>query len=78
MRFVVHSPASPAPALTVDEPAAVKPPAGFNEQSGKQEGWANKDTVNPHLGSPDLSKKAEGDVDSAKVKGTVRSERPQA
>lgn len=49
-----------------------------NHQSGKQEGISNTDTKHSTEidKMPDKSKKAEGGPETAKVKGTVRTDRP--
>jgi hypothetical protein len=48
--------------------------------SGKQEGLSNTDTKHstPVSESDDKSKKGEGVAETAKVKGTVSTDRPQA
>lgn len=46
--------------------------------SGKQEGLSNATTDNPYINEPGKSKKGEGETETAKVKGTVALERPQA
>lgn len=43
--------------------------------SGKQEGLSNADTSHPFLNNPDKSRKREGDTDTAKLKGTVSTQR---
>jgi hypothetical protein len=45
--------------------------------SFKQEGLSNTNTSNPYVNEPGKSEKGEGETDSAKVKGTVRHDRPQ-
>jgi hypothetical protein len=45
--------------------------------SSKQEGLSNTDTLNPHINEPGKSQKGEGEVETAKVKGTVSTNRPQ-
>ena len=52
----------------------------MTEQSGKQEGWSNKDTKVPDLGGREKLQpvKAEGDAETAKLKGTVQTGRPQS
>lgn len=46
--------------------------------SYKQEGWSNGDTMHPYVNEPGKSKKGEGETETAKLKGTVRVDRPQA
>lgn len=46
--------------------------------SGKQEGWSNATTDNPFINAPGKSVKGEGETETAKVKGTVSPQRPQA
>lgn len=53
------------------------PPAGIGNMSEKQEGWSNADTMNPYVNEPRMSKKGEGETETAKVKGTVKQDRPQ-
>lgn len=46
--------------------------------SFKQQGLSNADTMNPYINEPDKSQKGEGETETAKLKGTVRPDRPQA
>ncbi|KAL2871635.1 uncharacterized protein BJX67DRAFT_342736 [Aspergillus lucknowensis] len=62
---------------THDQPASRKDPAGTNTMSSKQEGLSNADTSNPYVNEPGKSVKGEGETESAKVKGTVSTKRPQ-
>ena len=52
----------------------------MNEMSGKQQGLSNDETKSKrHPGEePQQSKKGEGVADTAKLKGTVSTERPGA
>lgn len=50
---------------------------GPTSMSSKQEGLSNADTMNPYVNEPGKSKKGEGETETAKVKGTVKPERPQ-
>ncbi|PVH99148.1 hypothetical protein DM02DRAFT_672879 [Periconia macrospinosa] len=61
-----------------DPPHPAKPPKSTNEMSGKQEGFSNSDTkhTDPIDNQPGKSKKGEGFAESAKVKGTVSTDRP--
>ncbi|QSZ35809.1 hypothetical protein DSL72_006931 [Monilinia vaccinii-corymbosi] len=63
-----------------DKAAASKEPQGKNSQSGKQEGLSNTDTKHSTdiTNDPSKSKKSEGAPETAKVKGTVDPNRPQA
>lgn len=63
--------------LTFTQPRGMGPPSGPGNISFKQEGLDNADTMNPYVNEPGKSKKGEGETDSAKVKGTVRPDRPQ-
>ncbi|KAJ9296481.1 hypothetical protein DTO271G3_5179 [Paecilomyces variotii] len=64
-----------------DQPEAVKNIDGAGKTpgatSGKQEGLDNANTSNPFTTAPGKSEKAENDVETAKVKGSVDPERPQ-
>jgi hypothetical protein len=53
----------------------MKPAGGPGAMSGKQEGLSNADTSNPFVNKPDKSKKREGETETAKLKGTVSTER---
>ncbi|KAL8741456.1 MAG: hypothetical protein Q9190_005938 [Brigantiaea leucoxantha] len=61
-----------------DKAAASKDPGGFDTQSGKQEGIANTDTRHSTdiENDPEKSKKGEGTIETAKLKGTVDPRRP--
>jgi hypothetical protein len=67
--------------LTITQPYAVKPTGGPAVQSGalsaKQEGISNADTGSPFYTAPGKSEKAEGEIDTAKVKGAIAPDRPQ-
>lgn len=52
-------------------------PEGPKSMSFKQEGLSNADTMNPFVNEPGKSKKGEGETETVKVKGTVRTDRPQ-
>jgi hypothetical protein len=63
-----------------DKPSPRKEPKSFNEMSGKQQGISNDDThhtseISKH---DEKSKKGEGVAESAKLKGTVSTNRPPA
>ncbi|RDW94625.1 hypothetical protein BP5796_00388 [Coleophoma crateriformis] len=62
-----------------DKPAASKPAGSENTQSGKQEGLSNTDTKHSTdvTENPEKSTKSEGEPETAKLKGTVDSKRPQ-
>ncbi|KAJ5999285.1 hypothetical protein N7451_007095 [Penicillium sp. IBT 35674x] len=62
---------------THDEPRAMGSNKGPTSMSFKQEGLSNADTMNPYVNEPGKSKKGEGETETAKVKGTVKPERPQ-
>ncbi|KAB8238051.1 hypothetical protein ETB97_006073 [Aspergillus alliaceus] len=66
------------PPSNVDEPASRGDAGGSATISGKQEGLSNTDTSNPYVNEPGKSEKGEGETETAKVKGTVDPERPQA
>jgi hypothetical protein len=53
------------------------PPGGTGSMSSKQQGLSNADTMNPYVNEPGKSEKGEGETETAKVKGTVRTDRPQ-
>jgi len=63
-----------------DKPDPRGKPKSTNEMSGKQEGLSNSDTrhSSPISNQDDKSKKGEGVAESAKLKGTVSTERPPA
>ncbi|KAF2251799.1 hypothetical protein BU26DRAFT_561604 [Trematosphaeria pertusa] len=69
-----------APPDKSDEPNPRKEPKSQNETSGKQEGMSNTDTKHTSEISKqdEKSKKGEGVAESAKLKGTVSTERPGA
>lgn len=63
-----------------DKPNPRKEPKSSNEMSGKQQGMSNDDThhsseISKH---PEKSKKGEGVAETAKLKGTVSTDRPGA
>ncbi|KAJ5583298.1 hypothetical protein N7535_001918 [Penicillium sp. DV-2018c] len=60
-----------------DVPRAMGPPGGTGSISSKQQGLSNSDTMNPYVNESGKSRKGEGEADSAKVKGTVATDRPQ-
>lgn len=66
------------PPSNVDPASARKESGGAGTMSGKQEGLSNATTDNPYINEPGKSKKGEGETETAKVKGTVALERPQA
>ncbi|KAE8160426.1 hypothetical protein BDV40DRAFT_290176 [Aspergillus tamarii] len=66
------------PPSNVDEATARGGTGGPATISGKQEGVSNADTSNPYVNEPGKSQKGEGETETAKVKGTVSPERPQA
>ncbi|KAE8414082.1 hypothetical protein BDV36DRAFT_266509 [Aspergillus pseudocaelatus] len=66
------------PPSNVDEATARGGTGGPATISGKQEGVSNADTSNPYVNEPGKSEKGEGETETAKVKGTVSPERPQA
>ncbi|KAL6706117.1 hypothetical protein ACN47E_006033 [Coniothyrium glycines] len=82
-----HNPLAPPKAMghgeerpdKSDQPDPNGKPKSFNEMSGKQEHWSNSDIGHslPLDHQTHLSKKGEGVVDSAKLKGTVSTDRPQ-
>ncbi|KAL8670061.1 MAG: hypothetical protein Q9168_005380 [Polycauliona sp. 1 TL-2023] len=63
-----------------DKAAPSKPPSGSNTTSQKQEGLSNTNTKHSTDmdNNPDKSKKGEGVVETAKVKGSVDPSRPTA
>lgn len=50
---------------------------GPTSTSFKQQGLSNADTMNPYVNESGKSQKGEGETETAKVKGTVKTERPQ-
>ncbi|KAJ9291324.1 hypothetical protein DTO021C3_1124 [Paecilomyces variotii] len=64
-----------------DQPGAVKMIDGAGKTpgsiSGKQEGLDNANTSNPFTTAPGKSEKVEGDVETAKLKGSVDPQRPE-
>ncbi|KAJ5342832.1 hypothetical protein N7541_011956 [Penicillium brevicompactum] len=64
-------------AFAHDEPRGMGTPSGPGSMSYKQEGWSNGDAMNPYVNEPGKSKKGEGETETVKVKGTVRTDRPQ-
>jgi hypothetical protein len=69
-----------APPDVSDKPDPRGKPKSQNETSGKQEGLSNADTHHTSQVSsqPEKSKKGEGVAESAKLKGTVSTNRPGA
>lgn len=63
--------------LTCVQPRAMGSSKGPTSMSFKQEGLDNADTMNPYINEPGKSKKGEGETETAKVKGTVKPDRPQ-
>lgn len=53
-------------------------PGGSTSMSAKQKGLSNADTMHPYANEPGKSQKGEGETETAKLKGTVRTDRPQA
>jgi len=70
---------STKPILTA-QPSPRKEPKSFNEMSGKQQGMSNDETHHSSQISkqPEKSKKGEGVAETAKLKGTVSTDRPGA
>ncbi|PLB47552.1 hypothetical protein P170DRAFT_510380 [Aspergillus steynii IBT 23096] len=66
------------PPSNVDQPDSRKEPGDSASTSAKQEGVSNSTTDNPFVNEPGKSVKGEGETETAKVKGTVAAERPQA
>ncbi|GLA28290.1 hypothetical protein AnigIFM63326_005861 [Aspergillus niger] len=66
------------PPSEADQPSSRKDSGNSATISGKQEGLSNTNTDNPYVNEPGKSAKGEGETESAKVKGTVSPERPQA
>jgi hypothetical protein len=62
------------------QPTTQKEAKGPNEMSGKQEGLSNEDSGHstPVADNPNKSSKGEGTAETAKLKGTVDVNRPQA
>lgn len=60
------------------QPRAMGSPGFHGSISSKQEGLSNADTMNPYVNEPGKSMKGEGETETAKVKGTVSTTRPQA
>lgn len=62
------------------QPNPRKEPKSFNEMSGKQQGLSNDETGHSSNISeqPEKSKKGEGVAETAKLKGTVSTDRPPA
>lgn len=67
------------PVLT-SQPSPRKEPKSFNEMSGKQQGMSNDETHHTSQISEhdEKSKKGEGVAETAKLKGTVSTDRPGA
>ncbi|EYE93383.1 uncharacterized protein EURHEDRAFT_460347 [Aspergillus ruber CBS 135680] len=67
------------PPSNVDPQASTrKEEGGAGTISGKQAGLSNATTDNPFINEPGKSKKGEGETETAKVKGSVSPNRPQA
>ncbi|KAJ5753472.1 uncharacterized protein N7511_007625 [Penicillium nucicola] len=60
-----------------DKPRGMGSPGGPKTMSFKQEGLSNADAMHPYVNDPGKSKKGEGETETVKVKGTVRTDRPQ-
>ncbi|KAJ6100141.1 hypothetical protein N7467_001676 [Penicillium canescens] len=60
-----------------DKPRGMGSAGGPTTMSFKQEGLSNADTMNPSINEPGKSKKGEDETETVKVKGTVRTDRPQ-
>ncbi|KAJ5933699.1 hypothetical protein N7454_006028 [Penicillium verhagenii] len=52
-------------------------PKGPHTISFKQEGLSNTDALNPYMNATGKSQKGEGEIETAKIKGTVSPNRPQ-
>jgi hypothetical protein len=65
------------PPSTVDPASSRKEAGGAGTISGKQAGLSNATTDNPFINEPSKSKKGEGETETAKVKGSVSTGRPQ-
>ena len=65
--------------MTFSQAKTQKDPGHKNSTSSKQEGLSNSDTAHstPVAKSPDKSSKGEGAADTAKLKGSVKPDRPQ-
>lgn len=63
--------------LIFPQPRAMGPPGGTGSMSSKQQGLSNADTMNPYVNEAGKSEKGEGETETAKVKGTVKTNRPQ-
>ncbi|KAL4866703.1 hypothetical protein BDV12DRAFT_172504 [Aspergillus spectabilis] len=61
----------------LDSPSTRKEAADGNMMSGKQEGLSNATSDHPYINEPGKSVKGEGETETAKVKGTVSTKRPQ-
>lgn len=66
--------------ILTTQPSPRKEPKSFNETSGKQQGLSNDETHHSTQISEDdeKSKKGEGVAETAKLKGTVSTDRPGA
>jgi hypothetical protein len=73
----VSSGSPTTPPASQDQPASRKAPSDPNTMSSKQEGLDNADTSNPYVNNPGKSMKGEGETETAKLKGTVSTDRPQ-
>ncbi|KAJ5319895.1 hypothetical protein N7508_000178 [Penicillium antarcticum] len=60
-----------------DKPRGMGSAGGPKTMSFKQEGLSNADTMHPYVNEPGKSEKGEGETETVKVKGTVRTDRPQ-
>ncbi|KAJ5851955.1 uncharacterized protein N7529_011340 [Penicillium soppii] len=60
-----------------DKPRGMGSAGGPKSMSFKQEGLSNADAMHPYVNEPGKSKKGEGETETVKVKGTVRTDRPQ-
>lgn len=79
----VHEPADDKSSAAPDEADKAhsrKPPGDFTETSGKQQGLSNDDAKHSSAihDEPEKSKKGEGVAETAKLKGTVSTDRPGA
>ncbi|KAL5333299.1 hypothetical protein BJX70DRAFT_403693 [Aspergillus crustosus] len=68
---------TPATPSVVDEAAPRKEAGGSNTMSSKQEGLSNATTDHPYINEPGKPVKGEGEAETAKLKGTVSTTRPQ-
>jgi len=61
----------------IEQASSRKEAGGAGTISGKQAGLSNATTDNPFINEPSKSKKGEGETETAKVKGSVSTGRPQ-